>query len=356
MRLFYSEEIRRFLEQSNEEILGVIYKNSSSSDERIQQKNAWEEEIVILKKELRSFTEGRIIFEYTIPRMGKRADVILLHNNIVFILEFKVGDNEYRQYASDQVVDYALDLSNFQKESHDKLLVPMIVSTNAESVNISVREHGRILEPLKCNSDNIADNISYISNKYNEPSFDYKRWEESEYLPTPTIIEAAQALYQKHDVKEITRNDAGAKNLSVTTSEINSIIDYSKENGRKSIIFVTGVPGAGKTLVGLNLAIQHSDAKEGERAVFLSGNYPLVEVLQEALARDSVSNNTSLSNKEALRKTSSFIQIVHRYRDSFVGNEFLPPERIAVFDEAQRAWTKEKISNFMRIKKRGDAF
>ncbi len=352
MRSFYSANISEFLNQKNEEILGTIYHNSASSDVTIQQENAWEAEISILKNELSALnSDGRIIFEYTIPRMGKRVDTIILYENIVFILEFKVGDSEYRRSAYDQVFDYALDLQNFQKESHDKLLVPIIVSTDAEEKENQAILYGNIMEPLCCNSSNITTTIIKTTQTYSQPRFDYCQWERSEYLPTPTIIEAAQALYQGHGVQDITRSDAGAENLTVTTAEINDIIEHSKNNHRKSIIFVTGVPGAGKTLVGLNLAIQYANAKEGEHAVFLSGNFPLVTVLQEALARDSVKNGTSKSKTEALRKTTSFIQIVHRYRDSFVSNDSLPPERIAIFDEAQRAWTKEMISSFMRTKK-----
>ena len=132
-------------------------------------------------------------------------------------------------------------------------------------------------------------------------------------------------------------------------------LDYSKANHRKSICFVTGVPGAGKTLVGLNLAIQRSDAAAGEHAVFLSGNFPLVTVLQEALARDKVEQEKQagrkLSKSDALRSTSAFIQIIHKYRDSFVGNDHVPPERVAIFDEAQRVWTEDMIAKFMQTKK-----
>lgn len=152
-------------------------------------------------------------------------------------------------------------------------------------------------------------------------------------------------------MRDITRSDAGAENLTVTTDEINRIIEQSKENNQKSIIFVTGVPGAGKTLVGLNLAIQHAHARKGEHAVFLSGNYPLVKVLQEALARDSKNNGTSDNISDARRKTKTFIQIIHKYRDDFVGNNHVPPEKITIFDEAQRAWTKDAIVKFMKTKK-----
>ncbi len=307
------------------------------------------------KSQLQDFTEGRIIFEYTIPRMGKRVDVVVLHKNIVFLLEFKCGDAEYRMSTYDQVYDYALDLRNFQKESHDKLLVPIMVSTKALRYQNELTERERIVEPIRCNGQNLGISIAYIAKQYEEKSFDYVAWENSEYLPTPTIVEAAQALYRGHNVHDITRSDAGAENLTVTTDEINRIIEHSKANRRKSICFVTGVPGAGKTLVGLNIAIQRSDAQKGEHAVFLSGNFPLVKVLQEALARDKVEQEKQqggkLSKADALRSTSAFIQIIHKYRDSFVGNDHIPPERVAIFDEAQRAWTQDMIARFMATKK-----
>lgn len=296
------------------------------------------------------------MFEYTIPRMGKRVDTIILHENIVFVLEFKCGDSEYRSSTYDQVYDYALDLRNFQKESHNALIVPIIISTQAPASTFNIIDTEHILAPLKCNSSNIRSAIESVCALYQkEPFLNYIQWQESEYLSTPTIVEAAQALYRGHNVHDITRNDAGAKNLSITTDKINQIIEYGKANHRKSICFVTGVPGAGKTLVGLNIAIERSNAQKGEHAVFLSGNFPLVTVLQEALARDKVEqskNSTAkISKTTALRETSAFIQIIHQYRDSFVGNNNVPPERIAVFDEAQRAWTKPQIAKFMATKK-----
>ena len=355
MRAYYSAPLSDFLQQSTNEILGIIHTNDSSAETTIQQSNTWETEVTILKDQLRNLPDGRIIFEYTIPRMGKRVDVVVLTHNIVFLLEFKCGDTEYRQSTYDQVYDYALDLRNFQKESHDKLLVPMMISTRAPRYQNILTERDRIIEPIRCNAQNLGIAIEHISNQYEEPSFDYKAWEDSEYLPTPTIVEAAQALYRGHNVHDITRSDAGAENLTITTDEINRIIDHSKAHSRKSICFVTGVPGAGKTLVGLNIAIQRSDAQQGEHAVFLSGNFPLVTVLQEALARDKVEQEKQhgrrISKSAALRSTSAFIQIIHKYRDSFVGNHNIPPERVAIFDEAQRAWTHEMIEKFMATKK-----
>ena len=355
LRCYYSASISEFLSQSNNEILGIIHSNDSFSEVRLLQSNTWMSEINILKEQLSNYDEGQIIFEYTIPRMGKRVDIVILYSNIVFLLEFKCGDSEYRQSTYDQVLDYALDLKNFQKESHDKLIVPIVVSTEATPRHNDIAVCDNIVAPLYCNIHNIAVTIKEVAKQFHFNPFDYAVWENSTYLPTPTIIEAAQALYRGHNVQDITRNDAGAKNLSVTTAAIDRVIDFSKANNRKSICFVTGVPGAGKTLVGLNLAIEHAKALEGEHAVFLSGNLPLVEVLQEALARDQVAQSRqygqSITKKDALRSTNAFIQIIHKYRDSFVGNCNIPPERIAIFDEAQRAWTKAKIAEFMKVKK-----
>ena len=288
LRCYYHATIEEFLRQPTAEIVGVIHSNDISAETRIQQSNTWAQEIEILKSRLAGLDEGEILFEYSIPRMGKRVDNVVLYHNIVFLLEFKCGDREYRSTTYDQVYDYALDLRNFQKESHDKLLIPMMVSTNAPEFENRLVEIDRIIEPMRCNAHNIGSTILQVAENYYEPDFDYQEWIFSEYLPTPTIVEAAQALYRGHNVADITRSDAGAENLTVTTDEINAIIEHSKAQHRKSICFVTGVPGAGKTLVGLNIAIQRSNAAEGEHAVFLSGNFPLVQVLQEALARDSV--------------------------------------------------------------------
>ena len=354
-RCYYSADLFQFLHENPQTILGIICENDSFSETTLLQKNTWSEEINILQKEFARFDEGRIIFEYTIPRICKRVDVVFLHKNVVYLLEFKCGETEYKKGANEQVLDYALDLQNFQKESHDKIIIPIVVATEAKTIENSFVVKGNIAEPLFCNRGNIGEIIALIDEKICCNSFNYEQWENSEYLPTPTIIEAAQALYNGHKVEEITRSDADAKNLSETTRAIDEIIAYSKDNKRKSICFVTGVPGAGKTLVGLNLAIEHANARQGEHAVFLSGNQPLVSVLQEALARDKVKQASEegekISKREALRETSAFIQIIHKYRDSFVGNDDVPPERIAIFDEAQRAWTKEMISKFMKTKK-----
>lgn len=351
MRSFYSNSFENFLNNSDAEILGTIATNNGF-DLNDLQKNTWLYEIKIFKEILSGFDRNsKIIFEYTIPRIGKRIDNVLLINNIIFLLEFKVGETSYNRNEIDQVLDYALDLKNFHKESYDKLIVPILICSSASSKdNVIYSYEDRIIKPLLCNAQNLQDTIFSVLSLYNENSFNYQDWENSLYLPTPTIIEAAQALYSNHNVEEISRSDAGAYNLSVTTQKINDIINYSKLNNKKSICFITGVPGAGKTLAGINIANERHKFEENEHAVFLSGNFPLVDVLQEALARDEKSRNNT-SKTEALRKVQSFIQIIHHYRDAYVGNDDIPTEKVAIFDEAQRAWTKDQIAKFMARKK-----
>mgnify|MGYP001138270267 CR=1 FL=1 len=349
MRSFYSNSFEKFLNNSDAEILGTIATNNGF-DLNDLQKNTWLYKI--FKEILSGFDRNsKIIFEYTIPRIGKRIDNVLLINNIIFLLEFKVGETYYSRNEIDQVLDYALDLKNFHKESYDKLIVPILICSSASSkYNVIYSYEDRIIKPLLCNAQNLQNTIFSVLSLYNENSFNYQDWENSLYLPTPTIIEAAQALYSNHNVEDISRSDAGAYNLSVTTQKINDIIDYSKLNNKKSICFITGVPGAGKTLAGINIANERHKFEENEHAVFLSGNFPLVDVLQEALARDEKSRNNT-SKTEALRKVQSFIQIIHHYRDAYVGNDDIPTEKVAIFDEAQRAWSKDQIANFMARKK-----
>jgi len=304
-----------------------------------------------LKRELSYFESGHILFEYTIPRIGNRVDNVFIYKGIIFLLEFKVGEKTYPNYAIEQVTDYALDLNSFHKESHNKLLVPILVSTEATEESQEIKEiRKNILETYCCNELNIHNYIQEIVENYNKYEFNPIEWVNSIYMPTPTIIEAAQVLYNGHNVKDISRNDASAINLNKTTEEINKIIDSSKANNRKSICFITGVPGAGKTLAGLNIAIERQKIDKVEHAVFLSGNGPLVDVLREALARDDVERNKT-TKKESLRKAEEFIQKIYHFRDDAISTNEAPFEKVVIFDEAQRAWDKENLKDFMERKK-----
>lgn len=354
-RSYYSNDIQSFLNQDNYSIFGEITTNDQFSAEDLQ-KNTWNREIEILKRELSQFLDGYIIFEYTIPRIGNRIDNIVIYKGIIFLLEFKVGEKKYPSYAIEQVTDYAFDLSCFHKESHNRLLVPILISTKAHSVKQEIRiSKDNVLETICCNEYEIAKYITEVSLKFIQDEIIPDDWINSLYMPTPTIVEAAQALYLGHNVEDISRNDASAKNLNQTTKAINKIIDYSKAHNRKSICFITGVPGAGKTLAGLNIAVERQKIADDEHAVFLSGNGPLVDVLQEALARDDAKRN-HISRKEASRKVKEFIQIIHHFRDDAISVDTPPVEKVAIFDEAQRAWDEQNLTDFMKKKKHIEDF
>lgn len=349
-RAYYSSSILDFKNKDEISIFGEITSNDQFASDDLQ-KNTWKSEIQILKSELKNFNQGHILFEYTIPRIGKRIDNVILYKGIVFLIEFKIGSKSFSNDAIEQVVDYALDLHYFHKESHNKLLVPILICTKAQNNVTEITElKENILDVHCCNGKGLITYIEAVCQKYKKIDFDELDWINSIYMPTPTIIEAAQALYTGHKVADISRSDASAKNLNQTTQAINEIIEYSKINNRKSICFITGVPGAGKTLAGLNIAIERQKADENEHAVFLSGNGPLVDVLQEALARDDVKRNKT-TKRDALRKSREFIQIIHHFRDDAISVDSPPIEKVTVFDEAQRAWDEANLADFMKRKK-----
>lgn len=352
-RSYYSNSVTDFLQDDETRILGQLSLHHSHALEDLQ-KNAWVKQIKILKDSLKPFAKGEIYFEFSIPRMGKRVDNILILNDLIFVIEFKVGDYHYQKHSLEQVVDYCLDLKNFHEGSHHEKLIPILISTKAETVETIFEVSDNLYEPLKANQQNLKDVISLSLSQSAGKQINSKKWENSIYKPTPTIIEAAQALYKGHNVKEISRHDAGVINLTRTTDCINRVIETSKSKNRKSICFLTGVPGAGKTLAGLNIAIERRKTDENEHAVFLSGNGPLVDVLREALARDSVLFAKEKGEKSTKKKEKDravkFIQNIHHFRDDNLISERPPVEKVVVFDEAQRAWAKEQLSTFMKKK------
>ncbi|MDB9188765.1 DNA/RNA helicase domain-containing protein [Parabacteroides distasonis] len=381
-RYYYSDAISKFLTKSVNEIVGELAL-ASQHDINDETSHSWVDEITILQEVLVPYSErGSVYFEYNIPRMGRRADVIVIIDGIVFVLEFKTAEQKFRRDAVIQVWDYALDLKNFQEGSFNRILVPiLIVSKEKDSYcNLEFKYfEDNVYEPLMVN-------LNFLSNAFSkaldviphsqQPVADDNTWAKSGYEPTPTIIEAAIALYEENTVEEITKHGGDIDNASM---ELTNIIEHCHKNNRKAICFITGVPGAGKTLIGLNTAIDQFN--RGEKAIYLSGNFPLVEVLQEGLARDYVRRDKikakregrkACTKSEAKSKVKAFIQMIHHYRNlylegtkvedgkiipisdyfqSHTDKAYIPAEHVAIFDEAQRAWTREELRRFMREKK-----
>ena len=361
IKAYYNALISSFLKDDSDRILGVLTAEHHHALEE-PQRWAWLQQLSILRTALAQRPDGRIFLEFYIPRMGKRADALLILGNIVFLIEFKVGATEHLSSAFDQVEDYALDLKNFHQGSHTVPIVPVLVSTNAKQDPMPELRFADdlVASPIGTNAAGLGPLVDYICTSRAFPIIDIDDWMAKGYKPTPNIVQAAQVLYRTHSVTDISRSDAGAKNLQETSASVSAVIDRARESHTKAICFVTGVPGSGKTLAGLNIATRRSEEHLDEHAVFLSGNGPLVDVLREALARDRVQgegvskNRLRLSKKVALREVRSFIQNIHHFRDHYLGNDDIPVEKVVVFDEAQRAWTREQAANFMQ-RKRGQA-
>ena len=383
-RCLYSSSFAEFINTSENSIFGTLcerYHGEALTTTR----EAWRSEISIMKEILFKFSnkDGKIIFEYDIPRLGKRIDVVLLLEGIVFCLEFKVGQSSIIEADVDQVLDYALDLKNFHKFSQDHLIVPILIATNyrnsSTEIQMSVYDD-RVVNPLMSGKSGVANLIAEVLKQFpNEPSVN-PNWIISPYAPTPTIIEAAKTLYENHSVENITRHEADKVSTDRTISYILDVIKHSKENQKKSICFVTGVPGAGKTLVGLDVAIKQTyqgnkEPVKDEGAVYLSGNGPLVAVLTEALAQDNYgkcrANGEKKKMTDSRREVSKSIQMIHRYRDNMLakiknpvenGALEIDPEKavklekagfgevehVAIFDEAQRSWTHKRLADYLK--------
>ena len=383
-RCLFEDKIELFLSKEKEVTFGILCERYHG-DALTTTREAWIKEIEILKRELQLWndSEGHIIFEYDIPRLGKRIDVVLLLRGIVFCLEFKVGESRILESDVDQVLDYALDLKNFHKFSQDRVIVPILVATKYTKASTVIQKSvydDLVVNPLVTGENGIAGLITEILKLYPDEGSIEKNWVISPYSPTPTIIEAARTLYESHSVEDITRHEADKVTTDTTIAYILDVIKKSKNNGEKSICFVTGVPGAGKTLVGLDVAVKQTyqgfdHPIENEGAVYLSGNGPLVAVLNEALAKDNYVKCKGRGEEKKLsdsrREVGKFIQIIHRYRDNMLAKIKNPvengileidPEKavkmqaagygevehVAIFDEAQRSWTHKRLADYLK--------
>ena len=319
------------------------------------QRDAWVGEIGILKSALAGI-DGSVFLEFDVPRIGSRIDAVLVSGPAVFVIEFKVGARYVNNQDFNQAWDYALDLKNFHVASHAAPILPVLVATESDDSEPKLLEPADdfVFRPMTCSAGTLGKAVQLGLTRVTGATIDPLAWARAPYQPTPTIIEAAQALYAHHSVESIARHDAGARNLAITSDRVEEIIELARRDGRKVIVFVTGVPGAGKTLVGLNVATK----KRGEsptHAVFLSGNGPLVKVLREALARDEMTRlhaeNARTRKGVVQQKIKSFIQNVHHFRDEGLSQDGPPSDHVVIFDEAQRAWNRNMTAEFMRRKK-----
>ena len=354
-RAWYGATIAEFLETPTASVFARLAANPEFSL-LTTQKDAWLAQIAFLQDHLGGLS-GAIFLEFNIPRMGRRIDLVLLIGPVVFVIEFKVGETSFDRAAIDQVWDYALDLKNFHSGSHFASLVPILIATRSTQSPPPVFQFDddKVARPISLHPAAFRDAIDGVLATVRGEIVDRQQWAIAPYRPTPTIVEAARALYAQHSVESLARYDAGAQNLYITSGRIEDLIDEAQKTSRKLICFVTGVPGAGKTLVGLNIATRRREKDEPTHAVFLSGNGPLVAVLREALTRDEVMRQRAQGNKVRKgavgERVKAFIQNVHHFRDDALADSGPPAEHVVIFDEAQRAWNLRQTAGFMRRKK-----
>jgi hypothetical protein len=357
-RAYFSASIEEFLEFQSSQIVGWLTDASEFSVD-LPQRDAWNAQIRLLKESLPAFRgRGHIFFEFVVPRVGKRIDVVVVVDHVIFVIEFKVGESHFNRSAIDQVWDYALDLKNFHESSHALQIAPILIATGSvvqEPLLCYGGHDDGVSAPILISPDRLCAVMEAVLADSTGQPIAARDWEAGRYKPTPTIVEAATALYAGHSVETIARSDAGATNLAKTSAAISQIIQGARDQGVKAICLVTGVPGAGKTLVGLDIATKYMDAKSDLHSVYLSGNGPLVAILSEALARDKVARTKAEGRKttkaSAQQAVKGFIQAVHHFRDEYVKDPGPPVDRVAIFDEAQRAWNQEKTTDFMKRKK-----
>jgi hypothetical protein len=349
-KAYYCNSIPGFIKDTSTSVVGQLVRHTvkfHAFDISSEQEEAWENQIRELQIRLEQHgIEGDIIFEYDIVRLGKRIDVILLIRHMVFSLEFKNGQRAFTAHDAQQAEDYAIDIKNFHKESEDLYVCPILIATDAEPY---AKKQSTDCYPDKQvylqreNIETLVPKISEISKLYGDDGeIDFDRWFNSPYYPTPTIIAAAVEAYSSHHLSEIAQSEAGQDNINACEEKLNEVIAYAEQNKKKCVCFVTGVPGAGKTLVGLDVVAKNLDKGQDNLSVYLSGNGPLVEVLREALKK-SVRAKKQL-NRETEAAINALIQSSYAFKKDNSSHRHPTPENILIFDEAQRVWNQEKMT------------
>jgi hypothetical protein len=354
MPAYYFRSLTDFLTDSASTIIGELAQANSASRFPLSPEaiDAWRDQLPSLNAAMRALTEKypssgswRILMEYPIPMVGRRIDAVLLAHNVIIVIETKTGGS--RTSAVRQVEDYALNLACFHEPSANRTIVPVVITAGLAPAQNETTAFDRLIEPCRvysaaeAPSGLLATCQEYV-NSQAAPT-DPDAWNSGRFKPVPPIIDAAVALYSDMNVFEIGHSCSAREDLDVTTETIVRAVEEASQQRLKLICFVTGVPGAGKTLVGLNAVHRPEIRQVGS---FLSGNGPLVTVIQEALVRDVTRRKSSeqrTNRRDAELKVRAFIHNVHRFADEFYReDQKCPAQKVIFFDEAQRAWDAEQ--------------
>lgn len=319
---FLETPTSRIHESLIEHMLGLFGKNSS-----YQQDVAWEEEIEVLRNSLRDTSIARldclswgIVLEYELPlEGGRRPDVVIIGDTFLRVIEFK-QDSVLTRAAVEQAAAYARDLSEYHSESHNLDCLAVVVPTKATDIQ-GISENTLAFSP-----DRLS--ILFASLPDTQKSI-WQTWLEGDYAPLPSLIEAARTIFTNEKLPRIKR--AESYGVWDAVNKLREISISAKEQKARFMAFVSGVPGAGKTLVGLQLV--HQELQSTSNAVFLSGNGPLVNVLRGAL------------------KSTVAVKDLHGFIKTYALTTKIPKQHIIVFDEAQRAWDAQHMLNKNQINK-----
>jgi hypothetical protein len=364
MPAFYLASVTEFLSTSESELTGRLstaYAQSGFSEQKTSQTRAWISDILKLQQTLQAAAVARsasllwsILLEFPIPRKGTRIDVILLAGDTIVLLELKTttgGADAVRQAE-----EYALLLHYFHQPSDQRRIVAFVVSSLVTRSSpkpqlfLPIREAAAYwIPPIEQVSwAALTQALVTLSIASTIPPIDAEGWNQGEYRPVPTIIDAALSLQSGLSIREIAHSQADRYDVDKLTRFIQICIDEAQREHRCAICFITGVPGSGKTLVGLNLAF--SSKSQEDPIHFMSGTGPLVKVLQAAMAAHHC-KRTGVNAAEGRMKAKTLIENVHVFAKYYAEEnaERAPSNHVIIFDEAQRAWDrKQNFSKFAR--------
>jgi hypothetical protein len=337
MRAWWSGTLAEFRSAKPCAIVGTLATRlvEAHSINRETQIIAWRAQVDLLRSATSEMDPAcRLLLEYPLLRLGRRIDALLLTEAAIFVLEFKVGDRSIDMAARRQVEDYALDLQDFHAGSGGHPIVPILIATGAKAKppQWPLLWHG-VTAVFDANALSLQDLLHNVTKNIPRTSrpLVIAAWDAAPYRPVPTIVDAARMLYGRHDIADIRQARADVGNLARTTDAILAAVRDAKTNSHHTVIFVTGIPGAGKTLCGLNTVFATESG-----AAFLTGNFPLVYVMRTALERDARSQGRNI--RVARQETESAIQPLMGFLRDNLERDSPPHEQVIVFDEAQRAW------------------
>ncbi len=350
-RMALAVPLSQFMVAPMESMIGGLTSHAASQlltgAVEAQQVAAWQESLSWLQTAARSLAIARpsstnwtVVLEYAIPRRGSRVDALLIADDRLFVLEFKSTNVDLA--AKRQAEDYGIELRDFHAASPDVAIYPIACGAQATHTANELHSLAGVGLCSTAPPEELGDLLEELAGDGPElarAALTAQTWLAAPYHPTPTIIEAARALYSGHSVRELSTSEASTEHLARTQTAVGRVVDDTFTRKRHAICFITGVPGAGKTLAGLNVV---HDLEGARTATFLSGNGPLVKVLQAVLSGD-LRAREGVSKGEAERRASTMVNNVHRWIDEYVDHnpEAVPHESVVVFDEAQRAWSRE---------------